>query len=55
MFGIGLYVKIPNSEGSFKEKIKRIDFVGTYFLIGKYIFFKLFIKYIFIIFYILKI
>jgi len=33
MLGIGLYVKIPNSEGSFKEKIKRIDFVGTYFLI----------------------
>eukprot|EP00833_Pecoramyces_ruminatium_P015079 jgi/Orpsp1_1/1189111/evm.model.d7180000069575.1 len=34
IIGIGLYVKIPIPKGSLIEKIKRIDFVGTYFLIG---------------------
>ncbi|ORX50748.1 MFS general substrate transporter, partial [Piromyces finnis] len=30
---IGLFVKIPIPPGTFKEKFKRIDFVGTFFLI----------------------
>jgi len=30
---IGLFVKIPIPPGTFKEKVKRIDFLGTFFLI----------------------
>lgn len=33
MIGIGLYAKIPNPPGTVIEKIKRIDFIGTYFFI----------------------
>jgi len=33
MIGIGLYAKIPNPPGTVLEKLKRIDFVGTYFFI----------------------
>jgi len=31
---IGLFVKIPVPPGTFKEKVKRIDFIGTVFLIS---------------------
>jgi len=34
MFGIGFNVKIPIPPGTLFDKVKRIDFVGTIFLIG---------------------
>jgi len=33
---ISLFINIPTPPGTFMEKFKRIDFLGTFFLVSKY-------------------